>query len=314
MTIPEMKVYTGSGVLINTTAVPNLLLGQITNWNYNPNANYMSEITSGYVDRTFSARGTAEPTISFGCSQLSEVVDKIKMDGFPLTGGTMTVWAQKYKSGSTRETTELHRKYVVAKGMVIPSSFSWSRGSRAQCDLTAYAIWDGDNNPVVETDNVAFHASAMDSEGFVDGPIKINSTVIGGIQSVSINPGIEVMAVYGVAGAVWPTDIFVVTRQPSITIETSDFGAVDELGLDGSCIDTDKVQVYFKKLDECSETGRVADDVAEHIRFTSTKGSAQITGISTGKINTVTIEIIPAWDGTNAATQLSKTAKILIAD
>ena len=146
-------------------------------------------------------------------------------------------------------------------------------------------------------------------QAFTTGPVKINGTVLEGIQRISVNFGLQ-LKIIGGSGCPFPEFIAIQARQPKITIQSThvDFATESGMGLYVPQNSTDSL-VYLKKIAQGGV--RVADATTEHISFSIDDGMVTITEASGdqggGAINVL---IEPTFDGTNAILAVSTATAI----
>jgi hypothetical protein len=101
-------------------------------------------------------------------------------------------------------------------------------------------------------------------------------------------------------GEVWPTEVFIMSRRPSITITSYDVAQINTLGISGLAQSATDSHVYLRKMTE--NATRTADATAEHIQFSIDDGRAHVTniGASQDAPHVASITLTPTYDGSNA--------------
>lgn len=292
MTLPSL--YTMSGILVNTT-----VLGQVSSWSCNNNVEVLADVTSGYVDPTFSYVPTIKPELTFETASIKETLDVCGISGYPIDSGNagVTFYLQKLIAGGTRSVTTDNHLLKITNGILIPDTLSASNTERAKITMKAHAITDGTVFPIVKTTG-SLHAFPTDNEGWEVGPLKINGTIIQSIETIDVNFGITTYIHTGEDGL--SDFVCIDTRLPEITITSNDSDAIYSVISDLMAVEqsvSDSV-VYLRKL--LGGAARVPDITAEHISFTIDAGTISVESIEGGMPNALSIKITPIWDGTAA--------------
>jgi hypothetical protein len=189
---------------------------------------------SGGVYDTFTAVGKAMPIIDFTSGDLKTILADLTSQIARAIDGDFSIWFQKMEKGGLRSAGATHTKGTVAAGMIIPVSLTLQDGQSAA--LSAQVVLtsaDGSTSPLALAGITAMVASAGAAALWTLGPVTINGTVLEGVESVTINFGIE-PATLGGSGLVYPTFTGVAKMKPTIAITAQ---SVDEFlawGLTGA--------------------------------------------------------------------------------
>ncbi len=197
--------------------------------------------------------------------------------GFPSLSTTNTVPLKIRTNGAVFATGASHPWITGASCLVVPTSFEASQdGDFATCGadihwISATGLASGFASAVSQT----LAAQAFNAEHTL-GPAYINATLIGGVQSVKVNPGIEVVKPPLGSGSVRPTHVSIKLSTPTIEITVNDFDAITTTL--GAFTAMTSANVYFKKRADSGVF--TANITAEHIRFTLAAGLADTNNIA----------------------------------
>jgi len=288
------------------------LLDQVDDWNFNAGLRHILAAGDGQVDPTYVAVGLQEPTISFSTTAIATALGACGISGLAIAAANALIaWLQKTAEGGTRASGANHIKAVMNKGILVPRQLTAnSDGSLARLAFDAIATYDGTNLPFVLTSSQALTGAPAVGEGFVAGPVAVNGTTLNGVQSITIDFGLQVRTVSG-DGQVYPTYCYVASRAPSIRVAVLDPSIFTTLGLSGAAQSGTNSVVYLRKVDEGGT--RVADAVAQHISFSIDEGHIHVSGIRGSQGQEIGSEVLitPTWDAAaaimviNAATAIS---------
>ena len=224
----------------------------------------------------------------------------------------LKLYAYMNLDGGLRATGSTHRKITIVEGIVYPTTLSWQNAGLAQVAYRAMAKYDGSNAPIASTDDSAVPTASDDDERFSCGPVTIGGVSIDQVTSLNIEFGIEVMA-KARQGAIWPTDIWIKSISPTITITTDDVldwaaAAIPTGGL--ACTQANTI-LYLRKWN-AGGTGFVTDVTAQHIKLAAA-GLAHVETPFDGSGSdeqTTTLKLEVAYDGTNAPIAINTASAI----
>ena len=290
-----------------TTVADAIFIDQVANQSIDPGIQEILSSGDGQVDPTHVATMQQAPRISFSTSKLAtllaEATSAFLLNGLKIdsdvTYDGAEFWFQKIAEGGTRTAGANHIKMTVNEGLLLPRAITAAQGGIASIGLDTIITYDGTNNPIVIATGQALEGAPSISELFTLGPVSLNGTTINGVQSVSIDPGLVEIVQFG-DGQVWPTFVGIMQRQPLITLTTLDVAAFNTFGLSGTAQSATDSVVYLRKIAEGGT--RVADDTAEHIKFSIDDGKIIPRAIAgaNGAPQMMQLELRPTWDGTNA--------------
>jgi hypothetical protein len=231
--------------------------------------------------------------LSLSTSQITALAS-FGIGGAAVTG--LDAYIQQLTKYGTREATGT--KVAIAQGMMIPKSLSASQGSGAELSLEMHVTsTDGSTAPITVTAGQAVPAGAVVGEKYTVGPVKINGTLID-CESMSLDFGIK-LQVDASGGAVYPTFISIMGREPSFKISVKDYDQL-MLAVAGVAQGATPSVVYLRKL--AAGGTRVADATAQHISFTIYSGLLELgnAGADHGSMAKSDLTITPIIDATHA--------------
>ncbi len=286
----------------------NVLLDQVQNFAVNTAVNHAIMASDGAVDPTYVSVMNQAPGVSFTSTAIATILAACGINGAVIDSDVddpgLLCYFQKMSEGGTRAAGSNHILMTINEGLLVPVTINAAQDSPATIDMAATISYDGTNDPIVIADSQALVGSPAVGELFTVGPVSINGTTLEGIQSTTINFGIQVIA-QGGDGAVWPTYVAIMSRRPSITLRTTDVSSLSTFGLTGAAQGASDSLVYLRKLSEGGT--RVADNVAEHISFSIDEGMINVTNANVAQDSPAMadVTITPTYDGSAAILVIS---------
>ena len=306
------KLYAIDVNTVGVGAAYDVFIDQISQWGLAPDIVEMVLGGDGAVDATFAALQTQDPKLSWSTSKLATVLATIGISGLKIAADVdelgLRAWLQKIDEGGTIASGSVHTLLTVKEGIIVPRQLTANNES-AILTMEAIASWDGTNDPIIVTANQALVGTPSVSEFFVVGKVALNGTTINGVQSVTIDFGLQVVALRG-DGSQWPTFVFIQARRPSISITTLDTSVLATFGLGGIAQSATDSVIYLRKVAEGGT--RVADATPEHISFSVDEGriSTRSIGGSDGPPLAAEILVTPTYGGSNAVIAISTATAI----
>lgn len=265
------------------------------------------EATSGEVFARFTALTGLSPDGRFATYHLATALAAIGLAGVNIAGLAtgLAFWLQKHLEGSTRSGTLSHRKALIKKGIVFPTTLQCSSGPNQHAQLSCQVIptWDGSNEIVQIADSQTLPTAEPDDERFALGPMQIGGKTIDHIDSFEIGFGVNAVAERkGNDSEIRPTYVSIETILPLIRLRGIDpewlkSTTIPVAGL--ACTHANTV-IYLRK--RALGNSFVANGVAQHIKFTAA-GLAVIDDAfqASGSGASETSLVLPLhYDGTNA--------------
>ncbi len=186
---------------------------------------------------------------------------------------TADMWFQQKVENGGRNATS--KKLTMLQGMGVPMSVTAALLQNAELTLQLVAkSADGTTDPV--TAGTGTMASNPAVEVHTIGPIKLNGTEYDA-DSLSVDFGLQVVADVS-GGQLYPTSTYLLAGAPSITATFKDVDARIAIGTIGLAQDATDSTFFLRKL--AALGGRIANNVAEHIKFTMDDGMFIITEIA----------------------------------
>ena len=164
-----------------------------------------------------------------------------------------------------------------ANALIVPTSFEASQeGDFAMANVDIHWLSaDGVTKGCDDTVSFTAAAQAFNAEHTL-GPCYINGTLVAGVQSAKINPGIEVVKPPLGSGSTFPLFASIKMVQPTIQLTVNDFDAI--AGTVGDWTAMTSANIYFKKR---ADSGVFTSaGTAEHLRFTFAAGLADTENVS----------------------------------
>lgn len=272
-------------------ATPNVTI-PVSRHGFNPALGQIVEANSGDVDPTYMAVMTAAPVLGIMTRAMS-VLSSFGIAGAQIT--TMDAWLQQLVKHGTRNATS--KKLTIATGICVPRTLTVAQGQPAELALEAIALSsDGTTAPVAAgTGTMAANPTPV---LHTLGPVSLNGQAYD-VISMTIDFGIGLL-VEASEGNVYPDYATIIARTPSISVVGKDVDLRTAVGFDGLAQGATDSLFHLRKLDQNGK--RVANNVAEHIKFTIDDGmiSAQAINAPHGERALTEITIVPVYDGTNA--------------
>lgn len=290
-------------------------INQIEAHSINPGWETALLAPDGQVDPNFAAIMRGSPVLSFTTSAITRALTAAGISGLAISGTAVDLWFQKYAQGGIRTSGSNSTKYSAAYGLLCPRTLRCVHNGYA---TLTYDVWARTNDggatfPLAVTAAQAMPSITAADQLFTTGPVKINGTALEGIQDLTIDFGLRLVASGG-SGCPFPEFIAIDKRQPVITAISThvDFPTESGMALHVAQGSTDSV-AYLRKIAQNGAGGvvRVADATTEHISFTMDDGIVTIreTRAATGE---AAIEVVlePSYDGSNAILVVSTAAAI----
>jgi len=257
-------------------------------------------LLSDGVDNNFAAVARQDPRIRMATSAVATALALSGIGGLKIEAGAteLDFWLRQGEFAGTFMAGATHLQITGHNGLFYPLALT-ADGVSAAIQYEFVPAYDGTNDPLVLTPDQALAGTPAVDEAFVVGPVYLNGTQLRGIQSVTVNFGIQVFLLFH-EGEIWCVYLDVQNRQPTVVIQTADALVLNTLGITGVAQTGTDSLIYLRAIDQNGT--RKADAETEHIKIAIDDGIIYPSGLSAaGKMpygSEVTIE--PTWDGTNA--------------
>ena len=246
------------------------ILGGISQQNVRTGTQVAGESTDGEVYVRHQSINEQKPVATWTTNWIATALALIGLTGKAIEdlGGGLSLYAQKHAKGGTRAGAGSHRKYNMTEGLILPQALSVQHRGDATLSYLAAATFDGNNDPVVPTDNVSLPGGLSGAERFTLGPATIESVSLPQIRSFELNFGLTAEG-EGADSDIWDTIISIADIAPVFTLRGIDveWFKSTNIPLTGKAASHANTAVYLKK--RASGGTFVANGVAEHIKFTA---------------------------------------------
>lgn len=209
-----MAIYTIHGFKIGNTVIGGTSSQGLTN-----NFTIRNEATSGRAYPANVGITGVRPEIDITSTSLEDVLDAMSFEGAKIaSGNAVTIYAQQFKDGGTRETSG-HYQVTSSNGMCYIDSISWRQGDNATVSFKSILLPDNSNNPPY-TMSTASSLPALPAEDDLWGVtgVTFNSVDLTGFTGVTINAGIT-LVYEEVEGNYFPTIVAIQEYKPTISID-----------------------------------------------------------------------------------------------
>ena len=249
---------------------------------------------SGAVDPSFVGVGEIAPEITFDTTAIKTALANCGgADGDALSNDIF--FLQKLLDGGLRGGAATHVKLTAATGIIIPTQIRAAQGGEATIGYRALPTSaDGEAAPIALLAGQSLEVGqSVVSEIYTLGPVSINGTPLEGVDDITIDFGITLTDKRSGSGAVYPTFIGIMKREPVITVRTFDLDAFVSWGLDGVA------------QGETDSTVQLLDQLAGGVRgsspitFTFDAGMIHCDTVdgTHGQQSSGSVKITPVWDG-----------------
>lgn len=197
--------------------------------------------------------------------------------GLSLLSSTITIPYKIRAAGALFVSGSNNVHLTGANALIVPTSFEASQdGDFAVCNMDVHWLSaDGQAKGCDDVVSQAIASQAFNAE-YTLGPCYINGTLIAGVQSFRVTPGIEVTKPPLGSGSLAPVFASIKAAVPTMQLTVNDFDAI--AGTVGDFTAMTSANFYMKKR---ADSGTfTAGATSEHIRFTFAAGLADTDSIS----------------------------------
>lgn len=265
-----MDLYTGYAVQITPDGGTATMISGITQQAVRVGAEHTAEATAGSEYARHGAINQMRPGGSFTSYAITDVLDLLGLRGACLAGGA-SPGAEFFQRALARcgtvQSTAVHRKIIIPNGLAVARGISVSHRADATINVEVLAYYDGTNNPLIISENIAAPTGIADTARYTLGPIEVAGIAIEGNLSVDIDFG-NGAATDGGDSEPYDTHIQIPQIVPTITIRGRDvakFGA-SGIGLVGAHGTHANTSIVLRK--RTAGTASFSDD-ADNIEFTA---------------------------------------------
>lgn len=304
------------GVKIYTDAMGGaVVLGGVTQRDMPMGTEVERQATSGEVYPRFQSIAAQRPSANFSTLMIARALDNIALGGLAITAAVNTgldYYAQKFAAGAGRATGASHRKYNIKLGIIIPQRLTVTHRGSAVLTYQSIAVTDGTNDPIVESDSQSLPAGMLDDQRFTLGPVTLESKSLTGVQEFTIDFGLIAVPDSG-DSTIFDTSVSIRETAPTWTFRGIDPAWLKSTNIPraGLAISHTNTKVYLRK--RAARAQYVADNVAEHIKFTGSGIAYVDSALDAGGSDPDQTSLVVTldYDGTNDPIVIDTTSQIV---
>jgi len=270
------KIFVPADVILGSSTVR-----QITGVDHKTGQEHRKSMNSGGVAVVqVSGKAAAEVT-SITSADLATLValntNAFCSAGLSLASSTITVPYKPRAAGGAFVSGSNYVALTGANAFIVPTSFEASQDADfATCGFDVHWLsTDGLTKACDDASSQALASQAFGAE-YTLGPCYINGTLIAGVQSFRVTPGIEVVKPPLGSGSIFPFMASIKQTMPTIEITVNDFTSIE--GTVGDWTAMTSANCYMKKRADSGVF--TAGATTEHVRFTFAAGLADTNGVS----------------------------------
>lgn len=242
----------------------------VTSENVDPAVEVRPASGGGSAYDTHLARQPGDPTIGFSCLDIKAVLDKTGMNLVEIkSGDVFTSYWTKTIDGGFNDPASVHEKRIVNKGILAISSVDVSLLDDARVHCAVMAVHDGTNAPIVLSGTNAPSTADSVSVRWGLGPIRVNDSLVEGIQGFTVHTGV-VVTPRRHNGLEYARQASARITGPRVEVRTLDATVMRTFGITGAALTGAGGEFFLRKLTQ--DAGPVANATAEHIEFTIANG------------------------------------------
>ncbi len=245
-------------------------LAQLTDATPQANLTDVIGFAAGQADPQFVGTRESKFDQPFTTPQLKTILDLCGAQfAADLSSGNTDLYYKKAKNLGVRESaaSTVHLRMRMASGVAYWTELSASQGQDATISGRILPLFNGSNPPMVPAGSVALVGTPTAAEWYTLGPVYINGTQIGGLQSMSLPLNLQAFEL-GASGDVYSTFCGVARRQPMLNLTSLKTDLWATYGLLGTALSS--WAVYLRRHDP--DGGIYANNQNQHIAITGTTG------------------------------------------
>jgi len=222
------------------------------------------------------------PSITFSTTELAALLTKIGVLGWTIDSPVI-LYCQKL-SDTGRSAGSDHVVLTVNAGVVIPVQITASQGQGGEARMSARIVptWDGTNIPIIPSTGALAGTPAVGSV-YTVGPVKINGSWPGGVQSINVNFGITDQSMMA-DGEGWARNNFRIGMDPIIMIDTTEATSLYTLGMAGTAA-ASTTAVFFTRIKGSDQSMRYAANESQHVSIAA-QGRVSVRTIGQDPVST----------------------------
>ena len=271
---------------------PSQFYGQIESSSPSPQLQEVLATGGNYTNPLFVGIRGGNPVVTFRTPQVSTLLGEAGLLGVDLSAGNTDLWYRKATHLGTlvAAATAGHTRMRIAKAFMYLRSITAGHQKESTADATILATFDGTNAPIVPAGSTALAGTAASAEHFCLGPVKINGSLVDGIEDATIDMGVS-LRIKGDSSQAYPTFAGIRSVSPTISLRGTALEPWTNYGLTGTALSS--FSLYLRKVtaDVASGAMYVADATAVHVKFTAATGLVHVTQTEGGDGSDSTTEI-----------------------
>lgn len=254
---------------------------QVTTANHSTNQEHRKAMNSGgaaVVQISGKSSGEISQIVSGDLAALVALnTSTFCSAGLSLLASTITIPFKIRSAGALFVSGSNNVNLTGVNALIVPTSFEASQdGDFALANMDVHWLSaDGIVKGCDDSVSVAVAAQAFNAE-YTLGPCYINASLIPGVQSFRVTPGIEVVKPPLGSGSVFPVFASIKAAMPTMQITVNDFDAI--AGTVGDWTAMTSANFYMKKRADSGVF--TASATSEHIRFTFAAGLTDTDSVS----------------------------------
>jgi hypothetical protein len=155
-------------------------------------------MSAGFPEPLWRGVKGMKPRIKFSTPQLGTMLGVFNAGaGAPYvadqSAGNTDLWYQDATNlgGRTSAASTAHQRFRATKACAYWTKLSAKHQDDAKIDCELLPIFDGTNPPLAAAGSLALTGAPIGNERYTLGPVKINGTLLGGLQEATLNSGVK---------------------------------------------------------------------------------------------------------------------------
>lgn len=262
------KIFVPGDVILGSSTVR-----QITGVDHKTGQQHRKSMNSGGVAVVQVSGKSSEEVTSITSADLATLValntNAFCSAGLSLASSTITTPFKPRAAGGAFVSGSNYVALTGANAFIVPTSFEASQDADfATCGFDIHWLsTDGSTKGCDDASSQALASQAFGAE-YTLGPCYINGTLITGVQSLKVTPGIEVVKPPLGSGSIFPFMASIKQTMPTIELTVNDFTSVESTV--GDFVAMTSANCYMKKRADSGIFTSAA--TTEHVRFTFAAG------------------------------------------
>jgi len=268
----------------------------------------LTEVAAGQVGPQFHGTHMASPDNRFGTTQIKDILDACLAGDYNISRDMTTTNVDvEYKAGDkygarVADATTAHlRMRMQANALLAWESLSAQQGGLAElrCRLVATFNAATGNDPLMATSAVALSYTSALQQFYTLGPVRLNGTVMEGVQDAQLDNNIDYEECAG-DGDAFLSYVGIANYAPVFTFHSRNLAYLDTYGERGTALSS----WYWWLKKKIASGINVADATVEHILFSATVGTIKARRIQSGgkPLAEVTVNLVQSAQNVAAFT------------